>query len=206
MKYKYLFVFFGILICTYIFFSLKSSRKNITNGFEENLDDSSSLTILKKKKDQKSLFAEDSKFLEFPLVTEPDFQNNGELTELEIEERKKFIILKAKPLADLFPNNSVIPRELSPTGEKIKKENEKKITIIRNKLLQDIETTKAERNFYYTSRLKITEDRLEIFKYTIGKMNAGDFSQDKLEPLLKERLEDMLKTEKAYREEIGKNL
>lgn len=206
MKYKYLFVSLGILFFTYIFFSLKSNRKNIDNGFEENLDESSSLTILKKKKNQKSLFAEDSNFLEFPLITEPDFSNKGDLTEAEIEERKKFIIQKAKPLADLFPNNSVIPRELSPTQEKIKKESEKKVTIIRNKLLQDIETSKAERHFYYTSRLKITEDRLEIFKYTIGKMNSGEFSTEKLEPLLKERFEDMLKTEKAYREEIEKNL
>lgn len=204
MKRKYLLAGLAfLLLSVYIYFSTSKSKKKDSSDIS--YYDESDFESSKKRKAriQKSLFDEDSKFLEFQ--GGPDFEIKGEYTEEELAERKKLIIEKSKYLADLFPNNSVIPRLLSKKEEKEKMEIEKKMSEVRNKFLNGLETNKEERHFYYTNRLKITEDRLEIFKFVLGKNSESGFDKDKLEPILKERFDDMTELEKAYKEEIKKN-
>lgn len=203
MKPKHYVLFALALILVYIYFSVSSKKKKSSSNIAYYEESDFQSSEKRKERIQKSLFDEDSKFLEFK--DGPEFEVKSEYTEEELEQRKKLIIEKSKYLADLFPNNSVIPRALSRKEEKEKLELEKKMSEIRNKFLNGIETNKTERGFYYTNRLKTTEDRLEIFRYIFGKPNEGNFDIDKLEPILKERYLDMIELEKAYKEEIKKN-
>ena len=178
-----------------------STNKKKSNITKYKLSENDNYT---KKEEKKSLFDEDSKFLDFPNITEVEFKSSSDLTEAELKERKKIIIEKSKYLADLFPNNSVIPRQLTPTQEKILQENELKMTRIRNKALNSIEISKEEKNFYYTNRMKTTSDRIEIFEYVLGRTQEGKFEIDKLDPILKERYNDLLQSKNAYQEELEK--
>ncbi len=204
MKTKYWFITLLVFFVTiYIYYSTSKPSKKSSSDIAYYNEDDFETSKKRKARIGKSLFDEDSKFLEFKGGLE--FEIKGDYTDEELLERKKLIIEKSKYLADLFPNNSVIPRLLSKKEEKEKLEIEKKMSEVRNKFLNGIETNKEEKKFYYTNRLKITEDRLEIFKYIIGRTSQGVFDKEKLEPILKERFEDMSELEKAYREEIKKN-
>jgi hypothetical protein len=198
---KYIIIAILSLISLTIVFILNSANKKKSNITKYRLSENDTNSKLNEKK---SLFDEDSKFLDFPNITEVEFKSSSDLTEAELKERKKIIIEKSKYLADLFPNNSVIPRQLTPTQEKIIQENELKMTRIRNKALNSLEISKEEKNFYYTNRLKTTSDRVEIFEYVLGRALEGKFEIDKLDPILKERYNDLLQSKNAYQEELDK--
>ena len=130
--------------------------------------------------------------------------DSSDLTPEEKERRKKLIIEKSKKLAEMFPHNSVIPRELSLEESKKVNETKERMAMIQNNFLQNETVSKEDKIFYYNQRLKISKDRLEIFRYALGLQNGGNFDESKLDGFLKERYESILENEKAYSEEITK--
>ena len=177
-----------------------SKEMELTNS-QTNSDSTSSKN--RRRASGKSLFDEDAKFLEFPElgVEEVDSDN---LSDVEKEKRKKLIIEKSKNLAEMFPHNSVIPRELSPADAKKLAETNQKMANIQNQFLQNEKVSKENKLFYYKERLKTAKDRLEIFRYALGLENAGVFDETRLDGLLKERYEIFVENEKAYSNEIVK--
>ncbi len=207
MKYIYYIAPFALLLLIgFSFFKdFTKSNNNVGENNREIAHESTDSSSTKKKgrANGKSLFDEDSKFLEFPEIGIEDFES-GELTLAERERRKKLIIEKSKKLADMFPHNSVIPREFSSAEAKKLVETSQKMANIQNQFLQNEKVPKEDKLFYYKERLKTSKDRLEIFRYALGLENGGVFDESKLEGFLKERYEVFLENEKAYSNEIIK--
>jgi hypothetical protein len=207
MKYIYYIAPFALLLLIgFSFFKdfTKSNSGSSENNTELAQDSIDSSSIKKKgRANGKSLFDEDSKFLEFPELGVEELES-GELTPAERERRKKLIIEKSKKLADMFPHNSVIPRELSAADAKKLAETNQKMANIQNQFFQNEKVPKEDKLFYYKERLKTSKDRIEIFRYALGLENNGVFDESKLEGFLKERYEVFLENEKAYANEIVK--
>jgi len=207
MKYIYYLVsivLILLIIISFVYFS-SNFRKNSTSnkeGFARGVVEKDSGSLRKSAR-QRSLFDEDSKFLEFSDMGMED-ADSSDLTPEEKDKRKKLIIEKSKKLAELFPHNSVIPRELSLEESKRVNETNQRMTMIQNNFLQNETVSKEDKIFYYSQRLKISKDRLEIFRYALGLQNGGNFDESKLDGFLKERYETILENEKAYSEEITK--
>lgn len=207
MKYIYYVIPFLLLIFigVSLFYTGSGSKNNSKgNGSEFARGSIDSATGRRKgRATERSLFEEDSKFLEFPEVgiEEPD---SLQLTPVERERRKKLIIEKSKKLAAQFPHNSIIPRELSKEEEKKLAETNQKMANVQNQFLQNEKVAKEDRLFYYKERLKTSKDRLEIFRYVLAQQNGGSFDESKLDSYLKDRYENFLENEKAYVDEIIK--
>lgn len=207
MKYIYRFIFFiFVLFILFYFFYFRSNFKSVHTRSQEDFFRGSVNTEKKKmqaRSRERSLFEADSKFLEFPIVGIED-EDSSDLTPIEKERRRKIIIEKTKKLADMFPHNSVIPRELTLEEAKKVAETNQKMATIQNNFLQNEVVSKEDKIFYYKERLRTSKDRLEIFRYALGLQNAGNFDESKLEDFLKERYNAMLESEKAYADEIVK--
>ena len=205
MKYIYYIAPAFLLLFIGFSFFKDFSKSNNTNDHTESLQSSIDLSSSKRKgrASGKSLFDDESKFLEFPDLGVEELES-GALTPEERDRRKKLIIEKSKKLADMFPNNSVIPRAFTSMEEKKIAEMNQKMANIQNQFLQNEKVSKDDKLFYYKERLKTSKDRLEIFRYALGLDNAGVFDESKLEGFLKERYEIFLENEKAYSDEIVK--
>lgn len=208
---KYIYYIAPIALVLFIGFSFfsdftKPKKKNASTALEraEEMYSESANAKRKKKASGKSLFDADSKFLEFPEIGNEEIDLNAPLTPEEREKRRKFIIEKAKKLADMFPNNSVIPRHLSPDALKKLEETNQRMASIQNQLIQNEKVSKEDKLFYYKERLKTSKDRLEVFRYALGLENNGVFDESKLEGFLKERYDIFVENEKAYADEIIK--
>ena len=206
---KYIYYLIAAILILFILFSFfnsnSNSRKNSfqdQDGFARGTVDSNRNKSKNRSRDR-SLFEEDSKFLEFNDAGF-DEMDSQELTQAERERRRKIVIEKTKKLAALFPHNSIIPRELSQEEAKKIAETNLKMATIQNSFLQNEKVTKEDKIFYYKERFKISKDRLEIFRYVLGLQNSGVFEESKLDGVLKERYEVLLENEKAYSDEIGK--
>lgn len=206
---KYIYYIAPIVLLIIIGFSfIKDFTKDNTNSKEAEITTNSSFSESSSSKKRrragdKSLFDEDSKFLEFPELGVEEVDSDS-LTAAEKEKRKKLIIEKSKKLAEMFPHNSVIPRELSPEDAKKLAETNQRMANIQNQFFQNEKVSKENKLFYYKERLKTAKDRLEIFRYALGLENNGTFDENKLEGFLKERYEVFLENEKAYTNEISK--
>lgn len=207
MKYIYYLVSVVIIlliIISFIYFSSNFQKNSVSNkdGFYRGVVEKDRGS-LKKSARQRSLFDEDSNFLEFSNMGMED-ADVSDLTPEEKYRRKKLIIEKSKKLAEMFPHNSVIPRELSLEESKKVNEINERMAMIQNNFLQNETVSKEDKIFYYNQRLKISKDRLEIFRYALGLQNGGNFDESKLDGFLKERYETILENEKTYSEEITK--
>ncbi|EQA55564.1 LIC_20245 family lipoprotein [Leptospira kmetyi] len=95
---------------------------------------------------------------------------NGGYSSLSPEEKeriRKEVIQKVKPLADRFPNNSLIPRELTKEQEEKRKKDEEKMDEIRGALLEGREVAKPDMEFYLDSKIKKSNDMTEILEYSV---------------------------------------
>lgn len=206
MKYIYSLVILTLILFIGISFfylntSSKRSSENSQDEFARGSIDSQKKIRIRSR--ERSLFEEDSKFLEFKNMGIEEI-DSGELTPIERERRKKLIIEKSKKLAEKFPHNSIIPRDRSPEEEKKITEANQRMAMIQNNFLQNEKVSKEDKLFYYQERLKISKDRLEIFRYAFGLQNGGVFDESKLDDVTKERYSDFLENEKAYANEISK--
>ena len=206
---KYFYYIAPLILLLFIGYSFFNDFTKTKNNSRENemgsITESTNSNTTKKKgrANGKSLFDEDAKFLEFPDLGLEELDADA-ITPAEKERRKKLIIEKSKKLANLFPHNSVIPRELSAEEAKKLAETNQKMANIQNQFLQNEKVPKEDRLFYYKERLKTSKDILEIFRYALGLENAGVFDETKLEGFLKERYEVFVENEKAYTDEIAK--
>ncbi|ABJ77614.1 LIC_20245 family lipoprotein [Leptospira borgpetersenii] len=94
----------------------------------------------------------------------PTADGYSSLSSEEKERIRKEIIQKVKLLAERFPDNSLIPRELT---EEKRKKDEEKMDKIRGILLEGREVPKSEMEFYLDSKIKKTNDMTEILEYSM---------------------------------------
>lgn len=208
MKYIYFIVPITLLLFIWISFFYEDSKDEVKNKDRENAFSRGTVQSKSQSKNgqssKRSLFEEDSKFLEFKDFGDIEEVDSSTLTPTERERRKKLIIQKSKKLADRFPNNSVIPRELSKEEEEKATQIKLKMATVQSQYLENEKVSKEDRLFYYKERLKTSKDRLEIFRYALSQQNGGVFDETKLDGFLKERYDLFLENERAYSDEISK--
>ncbi|WP_061249589.1 LIC_20245 family lipoprotein [Leptospira alstonii] len=124
-------------------------------------------------REENSLF-ESGNFLDFPAAEESETwgASKAEATSfyssLSVQEKeriRKEVIQKVKPLAERFPDNSLIPRELNKEQEEKRKKDEERMYDIRVALLEGREVAKSDMEFYLDSKIKKSNDMTEILEY-----------------------------------------
>ncbi|EIE01062.1 LIC_20245 family lipoprotein [Leptospira licerasiae] len=128
------------------------------------------------------------------------------LESLSPEERAKLyeqLYEKFKPLTEKFPNNSLIPKKLSEEEIAKKKENEDHYYRVQREILERKDVPKEEMSFYLNTKLKRSDDMIEILKYGMENYQklVGENPKNanpEYEKLLKERLDGLSKS----REEV----
>lgn len=160
-------------------------------------------------REENSLF-ESGNFLDFSNSGEPEnaVDANGEsdlsaegaaagggyssLSPEEKERIRKEVIQKVKPLADRFPNNSLIPRELTKEQEEKRKKDEEKMDEIRGALLEGREVAKNDMEFYLDSKIKRSNDMTEILEYSVKFFkDAGRNYPDSSMKIIEDRLHSL---------------
>lgn len=150
----------------------KSSKSNssenvrLSNGLSRN-------TVIRK---EDSLFesgdflnfteSEDLAVTDISSITTP----KNEYSTLSPEEKdriRKEVIQRVKSFADRFPDNLLIPRELTKAQEDKRKKDEERMSEVRIALLEGREVVKPEMEFYLDSKIKKTEDMVEILEYSM---------------------------------------
>ncbi|EMO03209.1 hypothetical protein LEP1GSC116_1805 [Leptospira interrogans serovar Icterohaemorrhagiae str. Verdun HP] len=108
---------------------------------------------------------------------------------------RKEVIQRVKSLADRFPDNSLIPRELTKTQEDKRKKDEERISEVRIALLEGREVIKPEMEFYLDSKIKKTKDMVEILEYSMKFFqDSRKNDQDSSLKLIEERLVSLQKS------------
>ncbi|EQA46238.1 hypothetical protein LEP1GSC050_0487 [Leptospira broomii serovar Hurstbridge str. 5399] len=162
-----------------------------------------------------SLFDSSSGFVDFSGTTEerstdpnepkiPD-EKKSYLDKLSDEDRAKLyeqMYERFKPLADRFPDNRLIPRKISSEEAAKRKEEEDHYYRIQSDLLDRKEVSKEDMNFFLDTKLKRSDDMLEILKYSIEnfeKSSKSDGSPNgEYGKIVRERIENIEKS----REEV----
>jgi hypothetical protein len=179
MKKYFLYSIFGIVIVFLIYLVCSEGENRFSRENEKLKSGLSRNTVVQ---DEGSLF-ESGNFLDFSKsgvvenpeagskeVSTEDAAAGGGYSDLSPEERerlRKEVILKVKPLADRFPGNSMIPRELTKEEEEKKKRDEERMLEIRTALLEGREVEKPEMKFYLDSKIKKSNDMEEILEYSL---------------------------------------
>ncbi|AOP36589.1 hypothetical protein A0128_21555 [Leptospira tipperaryensis] len=190
-------------------FSRENGNEKLKSGLSRNTVD----------QDENSLF-ESGNFLDFSksgVAENADVGSSeasageaaaGGYSSLSPEERervRKEVIQKVKPLADRFPDNSMIPRELSKEEEEKRKRDEERMSEIRTALLEGREVEKPEMKFYLDSKIKRSNDMEEILEYSLkffkdSQKNFPDSSlnviQERLQAIQKGR-EELVQAKKS---------
>ncbi|TGK20568.1 LIC_20245 family lipoprotein [Leptospira stimsonii] len=124
----------------------------------------------------------------------------------EKERLRKEVIQKVKPLADRFPNNSMIPRELTKEEEEKRRKDEERMSEIRAALLEGREVEKPEMKFYLDSKIKRSNDMEEILEYSLKffKDSQKNFPDSSLK-IIQERLQVIQKSREEL-VQVKKNL
>lgn len=190
----------------------RSSEQGEASKFQGGL---SQETLLRK---ENSMFEGDSGFLDFSgnkeegklsseSVVEEEKQNakpKSYLESLSPEEKSKLyerMYERFKPLVEKFPNNSLIPKKLSDEEAARKKELEDRYYQIQRDILERKDVPKSDMGFYLDTKLKRSDDMLEILKYGLEnykKTADGRPLNPEYEKLLMERLDSIGKS----REEV----
>ncbi|TGM03590.1 hypothetical protein EHQ76_08030 [Leptospira barantonii] len=180
-------VYYSIIILSIVLFYFVFSDGGFFSGndSENNEKLPSGLSRNTVNREEDSIF-ESGNFLDFSKSGEPENSNdtdsetnaNGDNTNVatggysslspeEKERIRKEVIQKVKPLADRFPNNSLIPRELTKEQEEKRKKDEEKMDEIRGALLEGREVAKPDMEFYLDSKIKKSNDMTEILEYSV---------------------------------------
>nr|EMN22300.1 hypothetical protein LEP1GSC063_0135 [Leptospira santarosai serovar Arenal str. MAVJ 401] len=180
------------------------------NGSDGNEKLQSGLSRNTVSREEDSIF-ESGNFLDFSRSGEPESVagTNGETnvgsengaavagSGLSLEEKeiiRKEVIQKIKPLADRFPNNSLIPRELTKEQEQEekRKKDEEKMDEVRGALLEGREVAKNDMEFYLDSKIKRSNDMTEILEYSIKFFkDAGRNYPDSSMKIIEDRLHSL---------------
>ncbi|MBM9499786.1 hypothetical protein JWG44_05920 [Leptospira sp. 201903071] len=178
MKKYFLYSVLGIVFTFLIYLILADGETTFSREDEKLKSGLSRSTV---DQDENSLF-ESGSFLDFSkseVVENPDSSSKegsaeeaaeGGYSSLSPEERerlRKEVIRKVKPLADRFPGNSMIPRDLTKEEEEKKKRDEERMSEIRTALLEGREVEKPEMKFYLDSKIKKSNDMEEILEYSL---------------------------------------
>lgn len=174
--------------------SNSSENVRLSNGLSRN-------TVIRK---EDSLFesgdflnfteSEDLAVTDISSITTP----KNEYSTLSPEEKdriRKEVIQRVKSFADRFPDNLLIPRELTKAQEDKRKKDEERMSEVRIALLEGREVVKPEMEFYLDSKIKKTEDMVEILEYSMkffqdSRKNNQGFSLK----LIEERLVSLQKS------------
>lgn len=152
-------------------------EKILKNDSSENVSLSNGLSRSTVIRREDSLF-ESGNFLNLTTESEDSPVTNisstntpkNEYSTLSSEEKDRIrreVIQRVKSLADHFPDNSLIPRELTKTQEDKRRKDEERISEVRIALLEGREVIKPEMEFYLDSKIKKTKDMVEILEYSM---------------------------------------
>ncbi|WP_061241515.1 LIC_20245 family lipoprotein [Leptospira interrogans] len=179
-------------------------EKILKNDSSENLSLSNGLSRSTVIRREDSLF-ESGNFLNFTESEDLPVTNisstntpKNEYSTLSSEEKdriRKEVIQRVKSLADRFPDNSLIPRELTKTQEDKRRKDEERISEVRIALLEGREVIKPEMEFYLDSKIKKTKDMVEILEYSMKFFqDSRKNDQDSSLKLIEERLVSLQKS------------
>ncbi|ARB94432.1 hypothetical protein GS518_18365 [Leptospira interrogans] len=179
-------------------------EKILKNDSSENVSLSNGLSRSTVIRREDSLF-ESGNFLNFTESEDLPITNisstntpKNEYSTLSSEEKdriRKEVIQRVKSLADRFPDNSLIPRELTKTQEDKRKKDEERISEVRIALLEGREVIKPEMEFYLDSKIKKTKDMVEILEYSMKFFqDSRKNDQDSSLKLIEERLVSLQKS------------
>ncbi|EKO15257.1 LIC_20245 family lipoprotein [Leptospira kirschneri] len=209
MNRKILYSILLIFLCfTASLFFLEEGKSSKSNSSENvRLSNGLSRSTVIRKED--SLFesgdflnfteSEDLPVTDISSTTTP----KNEYSTLSPEEKdriRKEVIQRVKSFADRFPDNLLIPRELTKAQEDKRKKDEERMSEVRIALLEGREVVKPEMEFYLDSKIKKTEDMVEILEYSMKffqdsrKNNQGSSLK-----LIEERLVSLQKSREELR-------
>ncbi|WP_000037748.1 LIC_20245 family lipoprotein [Leptospira interrogans] len=210
MSKKILYSILLIFLCSsVVFMFFLEEEKILKNDSSENVSLSNGLSRSTVIRREDSLF-ESGNFLNFTESEDLPITNisstntpKNEYSTLSSEEKdriRKEVIQRVKSLADRFPDNSLIPRELTKTQEDKRKKDEERISEVRIALLEGREVIKPEMEFYLDSKIKKTKDMVEILEYSMKFFqDSRKNDQDSSLKLIEERLVSLQKS----REELA---
>ncbi|WP_078131345.1 LIC_20245 family lipoprotein [Leptospira kirschneri] len=176
MNRKILYSILLIFLCFTVSLFFLEEGKSYKSNSSENVRLSNGLsrnTVIRK---EDSLFesgdflnfteSEDLAVTDISSITTP----KNEYSTLSPEEKdriRKEVIQRVKSFADRFPDNLLIPRELTKAQEDKRKKDEERMSEVRIALLEGREVVKPEMEFYLDSKIKKTEDMVEILEYSM---------------------------------------
>ncbi|ULG82367.1 hypothetical protein FH589_00265 [Leptospira interrogans] len=205
MSKKILYSILLIFLCSsVVFMFFLEEEKILKNDSSENVSLSNGLSRSTVIRREDSLF-ESGNFLNFTESEDLPVTNisstntpKNEYSTLSSEEKDRIreeVIQRVKSLADRFPDNSLIPRELTKTQEDKRKKDEERISEVRIALLEGREVIKPEMEFYLDSKIKKTKDMVEILEYSMKFFqDSRKNDQDSSLKLIEERLVSLQKS------------
>ncbi|WP_000037753.1 LIC_20245 family lipoprotein [Leptospira interrogans] len=205
MSKKILYSILLIFLCSsVVFMFFLEEEKILKNDSSENVSLSNGLSRSTVIRREDSLF-ESGNFLNFTESEDLPVTNisstntpKNEYSTLSSEEKdriRKEVIQRVKSLADRFPDNSLIPRELTKTQEDKRRKDEERISEVRIALLEGREVIKPEMEFYLDSKIKKTKDMVEILEYSMKFFqDSRKNDQDSSLKLIEERLVSLQKS------------
>ncbi|AKH79384.1 LIC_20245 family lipoprotein [Leptospira interrogans] len=205
MSKKILYSILLIFLCSSaVFMFFLEEEKILKNDSSENVSLSNGLSRSTVIRREDSLF-ESGNFLNFTESEDLPVTNisstntpKNEYSTLSSEEKDRIrreVIQRVKSLADRFPDNSLIPRELTKTQEDKRRKDEERISEVRIALLEGREVIKPEMEFYLDSKIKKTKDMVEILEYSMKFFqDSRKNDQDSSLKLIEERLVSLQKS------------
>ncbi|UMQ56788.1 LIC_20245 family lipoprotein [Leptospira interrogans] len=205
MSKKILYSILLIFLCSsVVFMFFLEEEKILKNDSSENVSLSNGLSRSTVIRREDSLF-ESGNFLNFTESEDLPVTNisstntpKNEYSTLSSEGKDRIreeVIQRVKSLADRFPDNSLIPRELTKTQEDKRKKDEERISEVRIALLEGREVIKPEMEFYLDSKIKKTKDMVEILEYSMKFFqDSRKNDQDSSLKLIEERLVSLQKS------------
>ncbi|MCH5434700.1 hypothetical protein LT991_18505, partial [Leptospira interrogans serovar Canicola] len=192
------------LCSSVVFMFFLEEEKILKNDSSENVSLSNGLSRSTVIRREDSLF-ESGNFLNFTESEDLPVTNisstntpKNEYSTLSSEEKDRIrreVIQRVKSLADRFPDNSLIPRELTKTQEDKRRKDEERISEVRIALLEGREVIKPEMEFYLDSKIKKTKDMVEILEYSMKFFqDSRKNDQDSSLKLIEERLVSLQKS------------
>lgn len=106
-------------------------------------------------------------------------------------------------LREKFPDNSILPRRMSPEEKEKENETRKEMNNIRGKIIRK-KATEDQVNRYWDDRVKKTQDRLELLEYVVNEQ--GDKMSDKIREQYEKVLEMSRNQLESYKKQRERDL